>query len=156
MTVCWIRGGGELIPLLSWYCQSSSFMSCLWPDWSLQCAGVKIFFLAVIYVLLGVPLSYVLWYRPLYRAMRYIAIFSLYSLALQHNVNCKHIGLLWVPFRYWQRKHHGIFPPDLIVHDAGCCLWLFLICRTDSALKFSWFFMVYLVCWSNTRYWHVT
>ncbi|XP_076912120.1 secretory carrier-associated membrane protein 4 [Bidens hawaiensis] len=32
--------------------------------------GVKIFFLAVIYALLGVPLSYVLWYRPLYRAMR--------------------------------------------------------------------------------------
>ncbi|XP_016201199.1 secretory carrier-associated membrane protein 4 isoform X1 [Arachis ipaensis] len=38
--VCWIRGGGS-----------------------------KIFFLAVIYALLGVPLSYVLWYRPLYRAM---------------------------------------------------------------------------------------
>jgi hypothetical protein len=55
--VCWIRGG-----------------------------GVKIFFLAVIYALLGVPLSYVLWYRPLYRAM-----------------------------------------------------------RTDSALKFSWFFMFYLL-----------
>lgn len=32
--------------------------------------GVKIFFLATIYALLGVPLSYVLWYRPLYRAMR--------------------------------------------------------------------------------------
>ncbi|WVZ12749.1 hypothetical protein V8G54_017279 [Vigna mungo] len=55
--VCWIRGG-----------------------------GVKIFFLAVIYALMGVPLSYVLWYRPLYRAM-----------------------------------------------------------RTDSALKFGWFFMFYLL-----------
>ncbi|XP_052620549.1 secretory carrier-associated membrane protein 4 isoform X2 [Lactuca sativa] len=55
--VCWIKGG-----------------------------GVKIFFLAVIYALLGVPLSYVLWYRPLYRAM-----------------------------------------------------------RTDSALKFSWFFLFYLI-----------
>ncbi|XP_022756631.1 secretory carrier-associated membrane protein 4-like isoform X2 [Durio zibethinus] len=32
--------------------------------------GVKIFFLAIIYMLLGCPLSYVLWYRPLYRAMR--------------------------------------------------------------------------------------
>ncbi|XP_052170447.1 secretory carrier-associated membrane protein 4 isoform X2 [Diospyros lotus] len=41
VTVCWIRGG-----------------------------GVKIFFLAIIYALLGCPLSYVLWYRPLYRAMR--------------------------------------------------------------------------------------
>ncbi|XP_011074780.1 secretory carrier-associated membrane protein 4 [Sesamum indicum] len=57
ITVCWIRGG-----------------------------GVKIFFLAIIYALLGCPLSYVLWYRPLYRAM-----------------------------------------------------------RTDSALKFSWFFMFYLL-----------
>ncbi|RWR87289.1 secretory carrier-associated membrane protein 4 isoform X1 [Cinnamomum micranthum f. kanehirae] len=41
VTICWIRGG-----------------------------GVKIFFLATIYALLGCPLSYVLWYRPLYRAMR--------------------------------------------------------------------------------------
>ncbi|KAL3645761.1 Secretory carrier-associated membrane protein 5 [Castilleja foliolosa] len=55
--VCWIRGG-----------------------------GATIFFLAVIYALLGCPLSYVLWYRPLYRAM-----------------------------------------------------------RTDSALKFGWFFMFYLL-----------
>ncbi|KAF4391782.1 hypothetical protein F8388_017377 [Cannabis sativa] len=55
--VCWVRGG-----------------------------GVKIFFLATIYALLGCPLSYVLWYRPLYRAM-----------------------------------------------------------RTDSALKFSWFFLFYLI-----------
>ncbi|XP_026406425.1 secretory carrier-associated membrane protein 4-like isoform X1 [Papaver somniferum] len=57
VSVCWIRGG-----------------------------GVKIFFLAIIYALLGCPLSYVLWYRPLYRAM-----------------------------------------------------------RTDSALKFSWFFLFYLM-----------
>ncbi|KAM7490997.1 hypothetical protein LguiA_033918 [Lonicera macranthoides] len=57
VTVCWIRGG-----------------------------GVRIFFLATIYALLGCPLSYVLWYRPLYRAM-----------------------------------------------------------RTDSALKFSWFFLFYLL-----------
>ncbi|WZY94430.1 hypothetical protein YC2023_066759 [Brassica napus] len=32
--------------------------------------GVKIFFLATIYALMGCPLSYVVWYRPLYRAMR--------------------------------------------------------------------------------------
>ncbi|XP_071706524.1 secretory carrier-associated membrane protein 5-like [Rutidosis leptorrhynchoides] len=31
---------------------------------------VKIWFLALIYFILGVPLAYVLWYRPLYRAFR--------------------------------------------------------------------------------------
>lgn len=48
--------------------------------------GVKIWFLAIIYALCGIPGSYVLWYRPLYRAM-----------------------------------------------------------RTESALKFSWFFLFYLI-----------
>lgn len=48
--------------------------------------GVKIWFLAIIYFISGVPGAYVLWYRPLYRAM-----------------------------------------------------------RTDSALKFGWFFMFYLL-----------
>ncbi|KAK4490830.1 hypothetical protein RD792_001545 [Penstemon davidsonii] len=57
ITVCWIRGG-----------------------------GVRIFFLAIIYALMGCPLSYLLWYRPLYRAM-----------------------------------------------------------RTDSALKFGWFFLIYML-----------
>lgn len=47
----------------------------------LPCTGVKIFFLAVIYALLGVPLSYVLWYRPLYRAMRYIHHLPMYSIS---------------------------------------------------------------------------
>ncbi|RWR88030.1 secretory carrier-associated membrane protein 3 [Cinnamomum micranthum f. kanehirae] len=32
--------------------------------------GVKIWFLAIIYFIAGVPGGYVLWYRPLYRAMR--------------------------------------------------------------------------------------
>jgi CHASE2 domain-containing sensor protein len=40
--VCWIRGGDS-----------------------------KLFFLATIYGMLGMPLSYLMWYRPLYRAMRY-------------------------------------------------------------------------------------
>lgn len=39
---------------------------------NLLATGVKIFFLAIIYALMGIPLSYLLWYRPLYRAMRYI------------------------------------------------------------------------------------
>ncbi|KAG1365419.1 Secretory carrier-associated membrane protein 2 [Cocos nucifera] len=32
--------------------------------------GVKIWFLSIIYFISGCPLAYVLWYRPLYRAMR--------------------------------------------------------------------------------------
>ncbi|PWZ40956.1 Secretory carrier-associated membrane protein 6 [Zea mays] len=34
----------------------------------------KLFFLATIYALLGIPLSYLIWYRPLYRAMRHAEI----------------------------------------------------------------------------------
>lgn len=33
--------------------------------------GPTIWFLAIIYLISGVPGGYVLWYRPLYRAMRY-------------------------------------------------------------------------------------
>nr|BAJ92624.1 predicted protein [Hordeum vulgare subsp. vulgare]BAK03193.1 predicted protein [Hordeum vulgare subsp. vulgare]BAK04870.1 predicted protein [Hordeum vulgare subsp. vulgare] len=36
----------------------------------------KLFFLATIYALLGIPLSYLMWYRPLYRAMRTNSAFS--------------------------------------------------------------------------------
>ena len=34
--------------------------------------GVKIWFLSIIYFIAGVPGAYVLWYRPLYRAFRYL------------------------------------------------------------------------------------
>ncbi|KAG6780833.1 hypothetical protein POTOM_013712 [Populus tomentosa] len=86
VTVCWIRGG-----------------------------GVKIFFLAIIYALMGCPLSYVLWYRPLYRAMRQDACNAYSGLAL---AVCK-VGKV------------------TIVTET--CL------MTDSALKFSWFFVFYLI-----------
>jgi magnesium-transporting ATPase (P-type) len=36
----------------------------------IQGGGVKIWFLAIIYFIAGVPGAYVLWYRPLYRAFR--------------------------------------------------------------------------------------
>jgi hypothetical protein len=43
-------------------------------------ADSKLFFLATIYALLGIPLSYLIWYRPLYRAMRYaVTIFELFT-----------------------------------------------------------------------------
>ena len=39
-------------------------------DYWIKGRGTKIFLLVIIYVLVGCPLSYVLWYRSLYRAMR--------------------------------------------------------------------------------------
>uniref|UniRef100_M8CMD4 Secretory carrier-associated membrane protein n=1 Tax=Aegilops tauschii TaxID=37682 RepID=M8CMD4_AEGTA len=42
----------------------------------LMLADSKLFFLATIYGMLGVPLSYLMWYRPLYRAMRTDSAFS--------------------------------------------------------------------------------
>jgi len=37
-------------------------------------AGPTIWFLAIIYFIAGVPGGYVMWYRPLYRAMRYCSV----------------------------------------------------------------------------------
>ncbi|KAB2078090.1 hypothetical protein ERO13_A06G124202v2 [Gossypium hirsutum] len=37
---------------------------------SIKGSGVRIWFLAVIYFIIGVPGAYLLWYRPLYRACR--------------------------------------------------------------------------------------
>ncbi|RVX08468.1 Secretory carrier-associated membrane protein 3 [Vitis vinifera] len=48
--------------------------------------GVKIWFLAIIYFIAGVPGAYVLWYRPLYRAFRTIASLD--------DLLCKNTGKL--------------------------------------------------------------
>ena len=37
---------------------------------AISVVGVKLWLLAVIYALAGIPGSYTLWYKPLYRAMR--------------------------------------------------------------------------------------
>ncbi|CAL5392420.1 unnamed protein product [Camellia sinensis] len=67
VTVAWINGegwlGNTLNGLLSLLLQYMSLdFSCL--------VGPTIWFLAIIYFITGVPGAYVLWYRPLYRAMR--------------------------------------------------------------------------------------
>lgn len=66
--------------------------------------GVKIFFLAVIYALTGWPLSYVLWYRPLYNAMRYLVLFHLISSPL---CLCKIPPV--VSFCFWFPHHRLTF-----------------------------------------------
>jgi hypothetical protein len=43
---------------------------CVTAAWIAGVGGVQIFLLGIIYALAGFPLSYFLWYRPLYRAMR--------------------------------------------------------------------------------------
>jgi hypothetical protein len=43
---------------------------CTTVAWIAGAGGVQIWLLGVIFVLAGYPLSYFLWYRPLYRAMR--------------------------------------------------------------------------------------
>jgi hypothetical protein len=67
--VCWIKEGGGFHEYISMtvFCFS---VHAEWLD-SLMLADSKLFFLATIYALLGIPLSYLMWYRPLYRAMRY-------------------------------------------------------------------------------------
>ncbi|CAL9153196.1 unnamed protein product [Musa hybrid cultivar] len=104
--VCWIKGG-----------------------------GVKIFFLAIIYALLGCPLSYVLWYRPLYRAMSMPIVDDCIILA------------------YWFLS--SAFQATFVILCLCSCIicqcffpvsQLFLLSsRTDSALKFGWFFLFYLI-----------
>lgn len=50
--------------------ESVESLYLIWPSLS-SLTGPTIWFLAIIYFISGVPGGYVLWYRPLYRAMRY-------------------------------------------------------------------------------------
>lgn len=77
--------------------------------------GITIWLLAIIYLISGVPGAYVLWYRPLYRAMRYYFVFPLCVNQFSHYL-C-----------------------------ISLCHYVHPFCRTDSALKFGWFFLCYLV-----------
>ncbi|XP_024386126.1 secretory carrier-associated membrane protein 2 isoform X2 [Physcomitrium patens] len=43
---------------------------CVTAAWIAGASGVEILFLGFIYMLAGFPMSYFLWYKPLYRAMR--------------------------------------------------------------------------------------
>lgn len=55
--------------------------------------GVKIWFLAIIYFIAGVPGAYVLWYRPLYRAFRYVKFFSLKFSFVFYSKNKSHVPI---------------------------------------------------------------
>ena len=78
--------------------------------WWQTCIGVMIWLLAIIYFISGVPGAYVLWYRPLYNAMRLCIFFFLDTIhAHCHIVSSfvSHIDLLkcllqdWKCFEVW-------------------------------------------------------
>ncbi|KAJ7292331.1 hypothetical protein O6H91_15G035600 [Diphasiastrum complanatum] len=74
--------------------------------------GVQIWFLAIIYAIAGVPGSYFLWYRPLYRAMRSESAlkFGWFFLAyLLHIVFCI-LAVVAPPIVFKGRSLAGILP----------------------------------------------
>ncbi|KDO75796.1 hypothetical protein CISIN_1g019268mg [Citrus sinensis] len=81
--------------------------------------GVKIWFLAIIYFIAGVPGAYVLWYRPLYRAFSFKRDCS-------DRVIADQLALNLVSFLVFLSH----YKPS---------------CRTESAMKFGWFFLFYLL-----------
>nr|CAB3464794.1 unnamed protein product [Digitaria exilis] len=80
--------------------------------------GVIIWLLAIIYFISGAPGAYVLWYRPLYNAMRL----------------SMHIWQINISLTF------SIVPYD---HISFFCLNAYF--RTESALKFGWFFLFYMI-----------
>lgn len=69
-----------------------------WFD-TLLVADATIWFLAIIYFISGIPCAYVLWYRPLYRAFRYLILLNAYS-------QCKKVLYIilihWSVRPFWQ------------------------------------------------------
>jgi hypothetical protein len=77
VTAAWIKGEGQFMQkeslwIIRWLeiqTLFNKFHACLTCP-CLFVLGVKIWFLAIIYFIAGVPGAYALWYRPLYRAFR--------------------------------------------------------------------------------------
>ncbi|KAL8268167.1 hypothetical protein R6Q59_001965 [Mikania micrantha] len=81
----------------------------------------KIWFLAIIYFILGVPLAYVLWYRPLYRAFRNESAFRFGWFFLFY---CLHIGFVIFaavapPIVFKGKSLAGILPAVDLVGDQA-------------------------------------
>ncbi|KAK9064397.1 hypothetical protein SSX86_015779 [Deinandra increscens subsp. villosa] len=78
----------------------------------LQGQGTSIWLLAIIYIISGVPGSYFLWYRPLYRAMRTDSAlkFGLFFLAYMIHITFCFLAALAPPFFIEGKSLAGILP----------------------------------------------
>eukprot|EP00246_Nothoceros_aenigmaticus_P007334 TRINITY_DN21054_c0_g1_i1.p1 TRINITY_DN21054_c0_g1~~TRINITY_DN21054_c0_g1_i1.p1 ORF type:complete len:304 (-),score=40.63 TRINITY_DN21054_c0_g1_i1:680-1591(-) len=94
-------------------------LSAAWIDG----AGVSVgaWFLALIYILAGVPGSYILWYRPLYRAMRTESALKFgwfFLFYLIHIAFCIYAAIA-PPIVFKGRSLTGVFPTvDLLSHHT--------------------------------------
>ncbi|KAJ7538735.1 hypothetical protein O6H91_11G061700 [Diphasiastrum complanatum] len=82
--------------------------------------GVQIWFLAIIYILAGVPGSYFLWYRPLYRAMRTESAlkFGWFFLTYLLHIGFCILAAVAPPIVFKGRSLAGILPAIQIFGDS--------------------------------------
>ncbi|KAL4569847.1 hypothetical protein LXL04_025491 [Taraxacum kok-saghyz] len=84
--------------------------------------GVTIWLCAVIYVILGIPMSYYLWYRPLYRAMRADSAvkFTFFLITYSFHISFCAFASLAPPIFIEGKSIAGILPAfDLLVGNAA-------------------------------------
>jgi len=74
--LCWWNQFILMVTNVSTSSQSSSVYMYIFFLIDFWFADIVIFLLAVIYAISRCPLSYILWYRPLYRAMRFLQTIS--------------------------------------------------------------------------------
>ncbi|KAG4212912.1 hypothetical protein ERO13_A01G015700v2 [Gossypium hirsutum] len=97
----------------------------------IKCEGPAIWFLAIIYLLCGVPGAYYLWYRPLYRAMRTDSALKFgwfFIFYILHIFFCI-FATIAPPFLFKGKSIAGILPAiDLFGIDAAVGIFYFIGC----------------------------
>lgn len=91
--------------------------------------GVKIFLLACIYAISGCPLSYVLWYRPLYNAMRTDSTvkFGMFFLIYVVHIGFCIIAAIAPPIVFHGQSFTGILSAiDVLPHHALVAVFYFI------------------------------
>ncbi|XVF27702.1 hypothetical protein REPUB_Repub14bG0131300 [Reevesia pubescens] len=94
---------------------------------SLKGEGVRIWFLAVIYFILGVPGAYILWYRPLYRACRKDSAFKFgwfFIFYMIHICFCIY-ALVAPPIIFQGLSFPGIFSALYVMSNLNALVGIF-------------------------------